>query len=51
MFQVALGDSDQVGNQVIAPLQLHIDLGKRIAVAVAQLHQLVVQNRRQTRRW
>ena len=42
MRHVALGDLDQVGDQLETPLQLHIDLCERVLVRVAGRDQAVV---------
>jgi hypothetical protein len=42
MFEIALGGFHQVGNEIVSPLQLHIDLGERILEPVAQRNQTVV---------
>ena len=36
VFQVALGDLDEIGNEVVATLQLHVDLGEGVFEAVAE---------------
>src|SRR5207248_4015224 len=47
VLEVALGRLDQVGDQVVPPLELHIDLRESVLVAVAQLDQPVVSGHRQ----
>ena len=42
VFQVAFGGFDQIGNQVVPPLQLYADLGEGIAVLVLRDYQPVV---------
>jgi hypothetical protein len=42
VLQVALGRLDQVGDQVVAALELHVDLRERVLEAVAQRYQPVV---------
>jgi hypothetical protein len=42
VLQVAARHFHQVGNQVVAALELHVDLAKGIGNAVAQFHQPVV---------
>ena len=42
VLHVALGHLDQVGNQVVAAFELHVDLREGVLVAVPQGHQLVV---------
>ena len=42
MLHVALGRLDQVGDQVVAALELHVDLGERVLEAVARTDQAVV---------
>jgi hypothetical protein len=37
-----LGRFHQIGNEVMASLELHVDLGKGIPVTIAQLDQSVV---------
>ena len=44
MFHVAAGHLDQVGDQVVAAFELHVDLRERIFVAVPQGHQFVVHS-------
>jgi hypothetical protein len=39
---IASGDLDQVGNQVVAALQLHVDLREGVLERVARGHQAVV---------
>ena len=39
---VALDRLDQVRNQVVAPLELHLDLRERVLEAVLERHELVV---------
>jgi hypothetical protein len=46
MGQVAARHLDQIGHQVVPPLELYVDLGKRIGDAVARLHQPVVNGNR-----
>ncbi len=43
LFQT-LHDGDQVGNQIVAPLELHIHLSPSLSHAVPQLHQTVVDH-------
>ena len=40
--RIALNRLDQVGHQVVALLELHVDVGERLAAALAQRHQAVV---------
>ena len=47
---VALGGFDQVRNQVVAPLELHLDLRERVLKAVLERDELVVDARRPTSR-
>ena len=42
VLHVGLGRFDQVRDQVVAPLQLHVDLRERVLEAVPQADQLVV---------
>jgi hypothetical protein len=42
VFHVAFGGLDQIRDQVVAPLQLHIDLRERVLVAVTGGYQPVV---------
>ena len=42
MLHVALGRLNQVGNEVIATLELHINLGKCIFKTVFKLNQFIV---------
>ena len=42
MFHIALDDFDEVGNQIIAPSQLHIDLGECVFNAITSVDQSVV---------
>jgi len=48
MPQVALGRFHQVGDQVVAALELHVDLGEGVLEPVAQGHQTVVDGDRGT---
>ena len=41
---IGLGALHQIGNQVVAALELHINLRKSILKLVAQRHQLVVSH-------
>jgi hypothetical protein len=43
VLHVALRGLDQVGNQVVAACELHVDLGERVLVAVARADQPVVE--------
>src|SRR5207302_899398 len=36
MLHITLGGFDQVGNQVVAPFELHVDLGERIFETIAE---------------
>jgi hypothetical protein len=45
MFHVPLGNLDKVGDEVIAALQLDVDLGKRVLEAVAEGDERVVDAR------
>ena len=47
---VALGGFDQIRNQVVPPLELHLDLRERVLEAVLQRDELVVDARRPTSR-
>ena len=42
MFEVTLGGLDQIGNQVIAPLELHVNLREGVFEPVAQPDEFVV---------
>ena len=42
VLQVALGGLDKVGDQVVAALELDVDLREGVHEAVAQLHETVV---------
>jgi hypothetical protein len=42
VLHVSLGGFHQVGNQIVAARQLHIDLGERILIGVAAADQSVV---------
>jgi hypothetical protein len=46
VLDVALGGLDQVGNQVVAALQLHVDLREGVLEAIAHRHQAVVDRDR-----
>ena len=41
MAHVALGDFDEIGDQVVSPLELHVDLAEGILVPVPQGHERV----------
>ena len=43
MLHETFGGFHQVGNQIVATLQLHIDLCEGVFVAVAEFHQAVVE--------
>jgi hypothetical protein len=47
---VRLGRLDQVGDQVVPALQLHVDLAEGVLVAVAQGDEIVVDPHREQRR-
>ena len=40
-LHLALDGLDEVGDQVVAPLELHVDLAERVGHLVAQAHQAV----------
>src|SRR5690606_2788625 len=42
VLHVALDRLDQPRDQVVAPFQLHVDLGERVGVGVAQAHEAIV---------
>jgi hypothetical protein len=42
--QVTFGDLHQIGDQVMATLELHLDLGKGVTKAIAQRHKPVVDS-------
>ena len=43
VLQVALGDLDQIRDEVVAALQLHIDLGEGILEAITEGDEAVVE--------
>jgi hypothetical protein len=42
VFHIALGDFDEIRDQVIAAFQLNVDLGEGIFEAVAEFDELVI---------
>ena len=43
MRHVGLGGFDQVGDQIVAALELDVDLREGVLEAIAQVHQVVVE--------
>ena len=44
MSRVAFRRFDQIGNQVVATLQLHVDLGERVLEPIAKRDEAVVDS-------
>ena len=45
MREEGLGGFDQIRNQVVAPLELHVDLGERVSKAIPEIDEAVVDAR------
>jgi len=44
VFEVTLGDLDQIGDQIVAAFELHVDLGEGVLEPVAELDEAVVDS-------